>query len=197
MVREPSKRVCGLQDMKCYKRVEEESLNLDWCDCYLECGEIEYKSEQQQNEFLKPLYQVKSRDYMTSFGLASQIQILFKSAQFFPSILRQQLTTLDFVSYCGGSLGLFLGFSALSAVEIVYYFTLRICFKRLRKKKVASLEERVEEKQNYLVEVMKSSSIHGCNQTVMDYRHRFERLSLEFNQSRMILSLLSLGLSGC
>jgi hypothetical protein len=51
MVREVSTRVCGLQDMKCYKKVEEASLENDWCECYFDCGEIEYRTEQQQNDF--------------------------------------------------------------------------------------------------------------------------------------------------
>jgi hypothetical protein len=53
MVRDVSTRVCGLADMSCYKDVDKNSRNQDWCKCYLECGEIEYKTEQQQNEFVK------------------------------------------------------------------------------------------------------------------------------------------------
>lgn len=34
----------------------------------------------------------------------------------------------DFAAYCGGVLGLCLGFSFLSIVEIVYYITLRLWF---------------------------------------------------------------------
>jgi hypothetical protein len=109
---------------------------------------------------------------------SSQIQILFKSAEFYPLVYQQQLTALDFISYCGGSLGLFLGFSVLSAVELVYYFTVRIWFKRQQRNKVTSLqrndgEEKKED--NYLIKVMKSSSIHGCNQAVFEGRHRFEQ----------------------
>jgi hypothetical protein len=39
--------------MKCFKRVEEESKAKDWCNCYLGCGEIVYKTEQQQLDFVK------------------------------------------------------------------------------------------------------------------------------------------------
>jgi hypothetical protein len=53
MVREVLTRVCGVADMKCYKKVEEKSLGQDLCKCYLECGEIEYRTEQHQNEFVK------------------------------------------------------------------------------------------------------------------------------------------------
>jgi acid-sensing ion channel, other len=53
MVRDVSTRVCGVLDMKCYKKVEEESQNEDWCECLTECGEIEYKTEQQLKIFNK------------------------------------------------------------------------------------------------------------------------------------------------
>jgi acid-sensing ion channel, other len=53
MVRDISTRTCGVSDMKCYKQAEEEWLSKDWCDCILECGEVEYKTEEQQNEFMK------------------------------------------------------------------------------------------------------------------------------------------------
>jgi hypothetical protein len=57
MVREVTTRVCGLQDMKCYKKVEEESHRRDLCGCLLECGEIEYKTEQKLINFVKYVYQ--------------------------------------------------------------------------------------------------------------------------------------------
>lgn len=108
------------------------------------------------------------------------MQIFFKSPEFYPFVLQQQLTTLDFVSYCGGSLGLFLGFSALSAVEIIYYLTLKIlCLKSQRKKvNCAVLNNETETKhKNYLIEVMELSSIHGFNQIVNKHRHFVERFA--------------------
>jgi hypothetical protein len=53
MVRDIGSKVCGVADMYCYKKIEEEQQMHDSCDCYLECGDIEYKTEQQQNEFVK------------------------------------------------------------------------------------------------------------------------------------------------
>jgi hypothetical protein len=109
--------------------------------------------------------------------MSSQVYIFFKNQDFFPMVIQQQLSTLDFIGYCGGSLGLFLGFSALSAVEIVYYFTLRIVLERVRRIKVDVLSgNSIEnESKNYLVELLENSSIHGCNQIVMKKRLIFER----------------------
>jgi hypothetical protein len=105
---------------------------------------------------------------------------LFKSAEFFPLILQQKLTTLDFVSLCGGSLGLFLGFSAVSVVELVYFFTMRILFRWKASNRVLSFTRTNEsgneaKKGNYLVEVMRSSSIHGCNHAADKSYHRIEK----------------------
>jgi hypothetical protein len=108
----------------------------------------------------------------------ASVDIFFKTPTFFPFVLRQQLTTIDFVSYCGGSLGLFLGFSAISLIEIVYYFTLRIiCLKR-QKAKVTDSSQTIEpaKTSSYPVEIIENSSIHGCNQIVMANRHWIERI---------------------
>jgi hypothetical protein len=53
MVREPSTRICGVNDMKCYKEVEKQLQNQDECDCLLECGEIEYWTDQKLKEFFR------------------------------------------------------------------------------------------------------------------------------------------------
>jgi hypothetical protein len=105
---------------------------------------------------------------------------LFKSAEFFPLILQQKLTALDFVSYCGGSLGLFLGFSAVSVIELVFFFTIRLIFRMRTRNRVQSFtrtdkKEEDDKKVNYFVEVMSSSSIHGCNHAVCGDYHWIEK----------------------
>jgi hypothetical protein len=120
----------------------------------------------------------------TDEASTSLVLVLFKYPEFFPKIIQLQLSTIDFLSYCGGSLGLFLGFSALSAVEFLYYFTLRMFCKRMGKKAVAPyLEEDEEPSKNYLVELMDSSSVHGCNQVVMKHRNCFERFVKDWEKN--------------
>jgi Amiloride-sensitive sodium channel len=117
-------------------------------------------------------------DYSTADGHLSQIKVIFKNSEFFPTILQEQLTVLDFISYCGGALGLFLGFSAMSAVEMIYYFTVRIAFDRAQKNKVAILNSNDQDQQqndNYFLDIMNNSSIHGFNQVVIANRHSIER----------------------
>jgi acid-sensing ion channel, other len=52
MVREISTRVCEIQDMKCYQKVETDLSSSDPCQCLLECGEVVYKVEQSRMEFV-------------------------------------------------------------------------------------------------------------------------------------------------
>ena len=53
------------------------------------------------------------------------MKIYFKDSDFI-SVTRSELFgVVDFLSNCGGLLGLFMGISLLSMVEFVYYFSLR------------------------------------------------------------------------
>ena len=56
-------------------------------------------------------------------------KLIFKMLQE-PTVFQFQrslrMTLIDFISQIGGLLGLFLGFSLISAIEIVYWLTLRL-----------------------------------------------------------------------
>lgn len=69
----------------------------------------------------------------------SRIIVFFSMQTFFPEIFQQQFTIIDFLAYSGGALGLFLGFSVISAVEIIYYFTIRIIAFKFKDRKVRPL----------------------------------------------------------
>lgn len=51
--------------------------------------------------------------------------VFFKEAQFITSRRSELYGQTDFLANCGGLLGLFMGFSILSLVEILYFLTLR------------------------------------------------------------------------
>ncbi|XP_055320058.1 pickpocket protein 28-like [Sitodiplosis mosellana] len=64
----------------------------------------------------------------------TRVFISFKDEQFFSSRRAEVYTTIDFIANCGGILGLFMGISILSIVEIVYFSTLRLgCSLRKRR----------------------------------------------------------------
>lgn len=57
----------------------------------------------------------------------ARLAIFFKDKQFITSKRSELYGPTDFIANCGGLLGLFMGVSLLSVVEIVYHFTLRVC----------------------------------------------------------------------
>lgn len=65
----------------------------------------------------------------------TRIFISFKDEQFFSSRRAEMYGKTDFIANCGGIMGLFMGVSILSIVEIIYFSTLRIgCSLRKRQK---------------------------------------------------------------
>lgn len=62
--------------------------------------------------------------YFFSVSLMT-LKAFFKKSQFIPSKRSELYGVSDFLANCGGILGLFLGFSILSLVEIVYFLTVR------------------------------------------------------------------------
>lgn len=64
----------------------------------------------------------------------ARLSIFFKEHQFITSKRSELYGPTDFLANCGGLLGLFMGVSCLSIVEVIYYFTLRLgCSLRLRR----------------------------------------------------------------
>jgi amiloride-sensitive sodium channel len=66
--------------------------------------------------------------YCFKFQFSAQfarLTIFFKDAQFITSKRSELYGTTDFLANCGGLLGLFMGVSILSIVELFYYCTIR------------------------------------------------------------------------
>jgi hypothetical protein len=83
-------------------------------------------------------------------------------------ISKKQFDFLDFLSFSGGLLGLFAGFSILSAVEVVYWIIFRNALKIIRKSSTKVhpfnyLKNHDHLKIKLIVEYMQESSIHGIN----------------------------------
>lgn len=73
------------------------------------------------------------------FEATSKLFISFKENHFIALNRSEAYTFADFVASCGGLLGLFMGISVLSVIELIYFFTLRLCCK-LRKQHSAQTE---------------------------------------------------------
>ncbi|KAG5667483.1 hypothetical protein PVAND_015463 [Polypedilum vanderplanki] len=94
-------------------------------------------------------------------------QMTMKYRQDFVSkfVRRKQFDEIDFFSFVGGLLGLFAGFSALSAVEIFYWFILKIFTKDCNRRStvVYPFKEIEVRKSNIFEDFFSNSSIHGLS----------------------------------
>ncbi|KAL4709034.1 hypothetical protein ACJJTC_005895 [Scirpophaga incertulas] len=107
------------------------------CKCLPACTSIEYEAETSQADYdwkalftaVKTPVPEEDKDLMYA-----HVMIFFKEPQFITSRRSELYGQTDFLANCGGLLGLFMGFSILSVVEILYFLTLRICCLICRKK---------------------------------------------------------------
>lgn len=132
------------------------------CNCLPSCTSINYDAEISQANF-------DHIEVMRSFGEnvselidfhLARVTIYFKEAQFITSRRSELYGLTDFMANCGGllgkwkylksfeifmflfCLGLFMGVSILSLIEIIYYLSLRFtCNLKYRKKKNITLSE--------------------------------------------------------
>ena len=97
--------------------------------------------------------------------------IKFKSNVFNQLVRKQQFDKLDFLSFVGGILGLFAGFSALSFIELIYWFTIRAFIENLDKNstkvypftKEFEVESKFDKIKKSLSSYFSNSSIHGLS----------------------------------
>lgn len=143
MPRLPNVPICRKQSqLQCVKNVEnslmQQVLNKTAIsyNCFPACRSISYDAEMSmakldrynhQKAIGQPVKTQRKRRYLRVF-------ISFKDEQFFSSRRAEVYTLIDFIANCGGILGLFMGISILSIVEIIYFSTLRIgCSLRKRR----------------------------------------------------------------
>lgn len=66
----------------------------------------------------------------------STLKIFFKEPQFIAVHRSELFGRTDFLASCGGLLGLFMGVSFLSIIEILYFTSIRIITQRIAKQKL-------------------------------------------------------------
>ncbi|KAL9702252.1 hypothetical protein quinque_005770 [Culex quinquefasciatus] len=113
--------------------IGKESLSEDQCRCLPACNSIEFDTEitQTKYDFLKSYeLRYKSRipadvlKNITSINFA-KLAIYFKQAQYMAMKRNELFGWTDFIANCGGVLGLCMGVSLLSLVELLYYCLVR------------------------------------------------------------------------
>ncbi|PZC74771.1 hypothetical protein B5X24_HaOG207277 [Helicoverpa armigera] len=103
------------------------------CHCLPSCNSVDYNAEILKTDFkLKKFINIvkKLRNYSDdSFNNInlSKIEMYFMKPRFLSMRRSELFGVTDFLANCGGLLGLFLGFSFLSLVEIIYFLSLRLC----------------------------------------------------------------------
>lgn len=134
MPRNATTRVCGLARKLCYANVQ---LSLDdHCDCLPACFSISYDAELSAARYNRRRFQHGMNRTHADRRQYVRLAVSFKENQFFAAHRRELYGRTDFLANCGGLLGLFMGFSLLSVVEVVYYCTLRL-FCNLRRRRAA------------------------------------------------------------
>ncbi|KAK4873970.1 hypothetical protein RN001_013330 [Aquatica leii] len=126
--------ICGPGKRKC---IEESKINYievdgDKCACLPSCTYLEYDLELTQTNWNWHA----AFDVLRKTGLSSTIEIdnihlsrlavYFKDMQFLSAERHELYGIVDFLSNVGGLLGLFIGFSFTSCIEIIYFCTLRL-----------------------------------------------------------------------
>ncbi|XP_055840717.1 pickpocket protein 28-like [Episyrphus balteatus] len=133
MPRNSSQPVCGARNSLC---VQETANNFgSWkfmaktkpfgesvCtgNCLPTCFDIKYKAEIEQQISGDSPYDYYRSERYTVLTIKFEEDVL-------NGLIRTELySTTDFIANCGGLLGLFMGVSILSLVELVYFFTVRL-----------------------------------------------------------------------
>uniref|UniRef100_A0A1Y1MN03 Uncharacterized protein n=1 Tax=Photinus pyralis TaxID=7054 RepID=A0A1Y1MN03_PHOPY len=105
------------------------------CACLPPCVSLSYDVETSYTDWnwkgkVKALY---NNDNISYNGVHfSRLSVYYKDLQFLSCMRSEMFSAFDFASKVGGLLGLFIGFSITSAIEIVYFGTLRVGFNTRR-----------------------------------------------------------------
>jgi hypothetical protein len=103
---------------------------------------------------------------------AAYVTGTIKNSQYNELVRKKQFNEVDFLSFIGGLLGLFAGFSSLSFVEILYWMLKKI-ISSFRTKKIhpiiivshGEIENNAlnQKQENVMLQYFNDSSIHGVN----------------------------------
>ncbi|XP_073819616.1 pickpocket protein 28-like [Musca autumnalis] len=132
--------VCRENDISCYDEAEEKLMlqqfteNIDNCNCLPACTSLDYNVEISQSHF-----DVERTLNAMNKGVDDELEevakeeweygsfsIYFKDNEFITTKRSELYGLYDFIANCGGVMGLFMGFSLLSVIEIFYHITLRL-----------------------------------------------------------------------
>ncbi|XP_012527253.2 pickpocket protein 28 [Monomorium pharaonis] len=136
--------ICGKKDEQCANRArksmelklyDEEVANplniteIPRCNCWPGCFEISYSIELSQNK-LASSFQIDKKFVKRNVTYFTEnmavVHLFFVDSQFTKYVKNELFGFIEFLSSTGGLLGLFMGFSFLSFMEILYFSTMRL-----------------------------------------------------------------------
>jgi hypothetical protein len=181
MIRNSTTRICSANEKNCTENAKNDfEVQQQTCGCLVPCNYIKYEFERNFDRFEFILSLNSKLIFVISYSRGPEftvvmridVKILFGSDKVNNLIRKQQFNEIDFLSYIGGLLGLFAGFSVLSFIELVYWFLIRVCIVNDRKSSAkvypfkqptADLKTRFDIFRNYVENYLKESSIHGLS----------------------------------
>ncbi|KAK4874758.1 hypothetical protein RN001_014118 [Aquatica leii] len=138
-------RICGYGKLRCtieaidkfvaikHSKIDDGDVQdlIEKCDCRQTCSSLNFEAEisqvdwkwQKRSKTLASIEMNTKSPYLYQY---TKIQIFFKDLQFISSERNELYGLMDFLSSCGGLLGLFIGFSFISLIELMYFLTIRV-----------------------------------------------------------------------
>ena len=102
------------------------------CECEAACSDTKFSTSTTYAPFSKYASWSIDANYTYAKDNVAVVHIFYSRQSFMAMQRNQVYTTMDFLASVGGLLGLTVGISATTVVEIVYYFCLRPFVKSLR-----------------------------------------------------------------
>ncbi|KAJ8959951.1 hypothetical protein NQ318_009384, partial [Aromia moschata] len=142
---------CNLRKLKCIDDHLKEIQSTDKCSCFLGCSNAVYEVEKFDNVLMDDISENATMEcqFVSWPMVRYKREVLFgwvdllggqgtfviegcsQGKQAYPEVVPHQSLAVSF----GGIAGLFLGFSLLSGVEILYYFSVRACCMAVRERR--------------------------------------------------------------
>lgn len=94
------------------------------CNCLSACNTMKYDADVRE---VKLVNSDGSNESVDGSIENAKLIVQFKESEFFAMKRSELYGMTDFIANCGGLLGLFIGVSLLSFVEVIYFFTIK-CF---------------------------------------------------------------------
>ncbi|CAO1385947.1 unnamed protein product [Diamesa hyperborea] len=175
MLKEKSSIICNFTQQACYTDAEANWIMQSWdqnyainndCNCLPSCNSIEYDAVPSYGHLF-------DKEVSHAYGMensndsyASQVKIYFKINQFFALKRSELFGVTEFLSTCGGLLGLFMGFSILSLIEFIYYMSIRWVLI-----KPELVDQEIKDDLEQIQEIQPIPSIVRCNKNVFTIEH--------------------------